>query len=73
LLKIRFKENMYIDGMGYEKGEEVKMAKWLAQAYIGMGVAEIATRPTPQKPAEEKPPKPPAKKPAKKAAKKKAK
>jgi hypothetical protein len=50
--------------MGYEKGEEVKMAKWLAQAFIGMGVAEIATRPTPQKPVEEKPPKPPAKKPA---------
>jgi hypothetical protein len=69
LLKIRFKENMYIDGMGYEKGEEVKMAKWLAQAFIGMGVAEIATRPTPQKPAEEKPAekKPPAKKQKKKA------
>jgi len=64
LLKIRFKENMYIDGMGYEKGEEVKMAKWLAQAFIGMGVAEIATRPTPQKPVGAKPPKPPAKKPA---------
>ena len=70
MLKIRFKENMYIDGMGYEKGDEVKMAKWLAQAYIGMGIAEVAARPTPQKPPEKPAEKKPAKKPAKKKAKK---
>jgi hypothetical protein len=56
-LKIRFIENMIIDGIRYEKGEVEKVDDWLAEAFIGTGKAEAARflPRLPEKPAGKKP------------------